>query len=64
MERSIRFSWTAYHNVDVIDEWLAEKVKQHPQALQHVIVGKSFENRTIHGVKLAHKKVSLRKILR
>lgn len=58
-DKSTQFSWSAYYNYDVIYEWLDQKLKENPQILTNVIVGRSFENRTIRGVKLSHKKVSI-----
>lgn len=55
--KSATFGWTQYHNVDVIHRWLDEKLKEFPQILTNVVVGRSFENRTIRGVRLSHRRV-------
>lgn len=56
--KSTRFGWTAYYNVNVIHAWLDEKLKQFPKILKNVVIGRSFENRTIRGVRLSHRKVN------
>lgn len=60
--KSNRFSWTQYHNFDVIYRWLDEKLREYPRILRSVVVGRTFENRTIRGVRLSHRRVSSREI--
>jgi len=53
--KSNRFDWNAYHNLETIYEWLDEQLDSFPNILTGYIIGKSFEGRPIRAVKLSHK---------
>ncbi|XP_037038856.1 zinc carboxypeptidase-like [Bradysia coprophila] len=52
--RSVEFDWTSYYTLDEINEWLDVQLATYPEILTSFVVGESFQNRTIRGVKLAH----------
>lgn len=57
------FGWTAYQTLDEIYSWLDEQLAAYPTLLTAFTIGQSFENRTIRGVKLSAKAVSIRTLL-
>lgn len=52
--KSSKFDWNGYYRLDVIHDWLREKVNEHPDILTLVEGGESYENRKILGVKLSY----------
>lgn len=49
------FNWLAYHRLDTIYRWLDSLVTQHPEIVKPLIGGRSYEGRSIRGVKLSYK---------
>lgn len=49
------FDWTSYHTLDEIYAWLDNLLITHSNILTNIVIGQSFENRTIRAVKLSHK---------
>lgn len=47
--------WTKYHNWDEIKNWMGNIVKQHPKVASAVVVGKTYERRTIRAIKISYK---------
>ncbi|KAJ8944095.1 hypothetical protein NQ318_019433 [Aromia moschata] len=52
--RSGNFGWDSYHTLDEINSWLISLVETYPNLLTTVEGGKTYENRTILGVKLSY----------
>ncbi|KAJ6648921.1 Zinc carboxypeptidase A 1 [Pseudolycoriella hygida] len=52
--RAVDFDWTSYYTYDEIYEWLDVQLATYPTILSNFVVGESFQNRTIRGVKLAY----------
>lgn len=57
--RSVEFDWTSYYTLNEIYDWLDVQLTNYPDILTSFVVGESFQNRTIRGVKLAHNEVIL-----
>nr|XP_031825968.1 zinc carboxypeptidase-like [Nomia melanderi] len=55
--RSVRgtFDWLGYHRLDTIYRWLDSLVTQHPQIVEPITGGRSYQGRSIRGVKLSYK---------
>lgn len=53
------FTWTAYNKLDKIYAWLDEQIGKHPNILKNLEIATSYENRTVRGVLLSKKPVSM-----
>lgn len=51
--RSSKFGWTAYHDLDSINEWLDDLAVQHPEHVSPIEIGETYEGRKIRGVKIS-----------
>lgn len=49
------FNWLAYHRLDAINNWLSSLATLHPEIVEPLIGGESYEGRSIRGVKLSFK---------
>ncbi|XP_015434404.1 PREDICTED: zinc carboxypeptidase-like [Dufourea novaeangliae] len=49
------FDWLGYHRLDVIYRWLDSLVTQHSEIVKPLTGGRSYEGRSIRGVKLSYK---------
>lgn len=56
--RAVEFDWTSYYTYDEIYEWLDIQLATYPTILSNFVVGQSFQNRTIRGIRLAHNEVT------
>lgn len=52
---SATFGWTKYYELEEIEAWLDEILSAYPSVTEEFIVGKSYEGRTIRGIKISHK---------
>lgn len=57
--RAVDFDWTSYYTFDEINEWLDIQLATYPTILSNFVVGQSFQNRTIRGIRLAHNEVTI-----
>lgn len=57
--QSAEFGWTDYQTLDSIYAWLDVQLENFPTLLTSLEIGQSYEGRTIRGVKLSHKVVSI-----
>ncbi|XP_067211704.1 zinc carboxypeptidase [Linepithema humile] len=55
LSRSRTFDFTSYHTLDVIYKRLDELAAEHPNKVQVVVGGKTYEGRQIKGVKVSFK---------
>lgn len=53
-KRAVDFDWTSYNTLEEIYEWLDIQLANYPQVLSSFVVGQSYQNRTIRGVRLAY----------
>ncbi|XP_063539381.1 zinc carboxypeptidase-like [Cydia strobilella] len=53
------FNWDNYHSLDDIYTWLKDLSGAHPEEVQLLHIGKSFENRDIFAVKLKLNKIKI-----
>lgn len=53
--RSKSFDFTSYHTLEEIYKNLDDLTKQYPDKVQTIVAGRSYENRTIKGVKVTFK---------
>lgn len=53
--RAQTFDWTSYNSYTEIYAWLDAQIAAYPNILTNIIIGNSYENRTIRAVKLSHK---------
>ncbi|KAJ8723714.1 hypothetical protein PYW07_007694 [Mythimna separata] len=51
----LSYSWSEYHNLEAIYNWLDELEENHPLVAKTVVMGKSVENRDIKGFILNHR---------
>ncbi|OAD52756.1 Zinc carboxypeptidase A 1 [Eufriesea mexicana] len=49
------FDWLGYHRLSSIYRWLDSLISQHPKLVSSITGGRSFEGRSIRGVKLSYK---------
>lgn len=54
-ENKHEFSWTRYHTLDEVYDWLDELVQKYKEVTP-LVGGETYEGRKIRGVKLSHKK--------
>lgn len=47
------FGWRQYHDINDIYEWLDQMLRRFPSELTSYNIGKTFEKRTIRGIKLS-----------
>ncbi|XP_065358302.1 zinc carboxypeptidase-like [Calliphora vicina] len=52
---SEEFGWTRYYQLHEIEQWLDGILAAYPTVTEGFEVGKSYENRTIRGIKISHK---------
>ncbi|KAH8293120.1 hypothetical protein KR044_005421 [Drosophila immigrans] len=52
---SNKFGWTRYNNLAEIEAWLDEILAKYSDVTEEFILGKSFEGRTIRGIKISYK---------
>ncbi|XP_041450769.1 LOW QUALITY PROTEIN: zinc carboxypeptidase [Drosophila obscura] len=48
------FGWTKYYELAEIEAWLDSVLAAYPNVTEQFIVGQSYENRTIRGIKISH----------
>ncbi|XP_068143640.1 zinc carboxypeptidase [Drosophila tropicalis] len=48
------FGWTRYNTLEEIEKWLDEILSAYPEVTEEFIVGQSYENRTIRGIKISY----------
>lgn len=49
------FGWTRYHNLTDIEAWLDGILAAYPTVTEGFEIGKSYEGRTIRGLKISYK---------
>ncbi|XP_037958092.1 zinc carboxypeptidase-like [Teleopsis dalmanni] len=49
------FGWTRYYELHEIETWLDGILAAYPDVTQEFIIGSSYENRPIRGIKISHK---------
>ncbi|XP_013107110.2 zinc carboxypeptidase [Stomoxys calcitrans] len=49
------FGWTRYYELEDIEKWLDGILAAHPDVTESFEIGKSYEGRTIRGIKISHK---------
>ncbi|XP_055907038.1 zinc carboxypeptidase A 1-like [Eupeodes corollae] len=49
------YDWTAYHTLEETYNWLESLEKAHPDQVELIVGGKTYENREIRGVKISYK---------
>ncbi|KAL9927061.1 zinc carboxypeptidase [Glossina fuscipes fuscipes] len=52
---SSKFDWTRYYELHEIEQWLDDILLTYPNVTEGFIIGNSYENRSIRGIKIAHK---------
>jgi len=52
--RAGEFDWTSYNTYDEIYAWLDTQLSTYPTILSNFVVGQSYQNRTIRGIRLTH----------
>lgn len=48
----LSFDWDRYHTLEEIYDWLDELEKNYPNIVTTVVMGRSFENKEIKGIKI------------
>lgn len=51
--RSLKFGWTAYHDLDSIYKLLEDLAIRHPNHVSRIVIGESYEGRKILGLKIS-----------
>ncbi|XP_052744053.1 uncharacterized protein LOC112054321 [Bicyclus anynana] len=54
-ESFLGMSWNQYYDLNQINNWLDEVVKNYPSIVTPVVMGRSFENRDIRGIIIRYK---------
>ncbi|KAH8293119.1 hypothetical protein KR044_005420 [Drosophila immigrans] len=49
------FGWTRYNTLAEIETWLDEILAKYSDVTEEIIIGKSYEGRTIRGIKISYK---------
>lgn len=52
---SDKFGWTRYHELHEIEQWLDGILAAYPDVTEGFEIGKSYEGRTIRGIKISYK---------